>query len=225
MQFIFNGKKDFVHYIKIKRLSKSTLDYITIYHSEEFEIQDLLKSSNKIDIVINKSNYLNIIFTKCIIIKESKTQTKVEGFICEENGYVYNQDVIDVLYHWRNGRTVNWRSKTESFKSAYIKACSLVNYQHFKFINFDNNILDGKKVNSENDLYIMLGELFYGNGGCFGAGLDGLYDYLIDVNKNKFLDRITISIINKENLILKLGEPYYLAFINILKQKNVIVTD
>ncbi|MCQ9639365.1 barstar family protein [Chryseobacterium sp. WG14] len=227
MKIIFNGKNNVIHYIKIKRQSNKTIDHIYIYHSDNFLVEDFLVGINIIEIINNtiiEISYLNMILTKASILTKSKTYTKLEGFIREEDGYLYDQDIIDTLYDWDNGKIIDWRSKSERFKASYINACSLGNYRQFKFINSENKMLDGNKVNSKNELYIMLGELFYGIGGFFGSGLDGLYDYLIDVSKNNSLNEMTLLIINKENLILKLDEDYYRAFVKILKNKkfNVI---
>jgi len=228
MKIIFNGKKDVINYIKINRQPNKTIDFIYIYHSDNFLVDNFLIGVNRIEIINDftiKTPYLNIIFTKANILTISKTYTKLEGFIREEDGYLYDQNVIDILYNWDRGKIVDWKSKNEEFKESYITACSLRNYKQFIFINSEDKILDGNKINSINEIYIMLGELFYGIGGFFGSGIDGLYDYLIDVGKNNSLDKMSLFIINKENLISKLKEDYYNNFVKILKSKKLNIIE
>ncbi|MCA6369685.1 MAG: barstar family protein [Cytophagales bacterium] len=87
----------------------------------------------------------------------------------------------DIIKKWNNGENIDWRQLTTDEKGEWLLACLYTTGLPKGTIEDKNYIIDGSQVNEPVDVYCDLGQIFIGDRGYLGSGLDGLHDCLIDI--------------------------------------------
>ncbi len=87
----------------------------------------------------------------------------------------------DILNAWKLGKEVDWRPLTVPEKYQWTRACLFHSGIPNRTIPAFNYIIEGNQVTHDVDFYCLIGEVFFGYKGYFGAGIDAFADCFIEI--------------------------------------------
>lgn len=232
MRIELNNKYCGINYINLKRNENIIQDKLFLKLDEAYRqnILDQIENDGKLSIYVESRNKITfclyeITFTTNFIYLHEEGDNIEEIFlevIMSNNkrdlSNSYNQFIVDIFYNWNNGVEIDWtKIKNLEIKQAYLTACYLWNYNIFEVKNINEVYIDGRLIESGEDLYYYLGEQLIGKRGFLGSNLDSLEDYLIDVVKNNKIN--TIIIFDNSDVIIKNTSKYYFETLVYLLEK------
>lgn len=232
MTIELNNKYCGINYINLKRNENIIQDKLLLKIDKAYrqDILDQIEDDGKLSIYVESRNNIpfclyEITFTTDYIylLEEGDNIEEIFLEVIMSNhesalSNSYNQFIVDIFYNWNNGIEIDWtKIKNLEIKKAYLTACYLWNYNIFEVKNINEVYIDGRLIESHEDLYYYLGEQLIGKRGFWGSNLDSLEDYLIDIVKNNKIN--TIIIFDNTDVIIQNTSKYYFETLVYLLEK------
>ncbi|MCS4304932.1 barstar family protein [Chryseobacterium sp. BIGb0232] len=232
MTIELNNKYCGINYINLKRNENIIQDKLLLKIDKAYrqDILDQIEDDGKLSIYVESRNNITfclyeIAFTTnwIYLLEEGDNIEEIFLEVIMSNhksalSNSYNQFIVDTFYNWNNSIEIDWtKIKNLEIKGAYLKACYLWNHNIFEVKNINEVYIDGRSIESDEDLYYYLGEQLIGKRGYFGSNLDSLEDYLIDIVKNNEIN--TAIIFDNTDIIIKNTSKYYFETLVYLLEK------
>ncbi|REC62214.1 hypothetical protein DRF65_10880 [Chryseobacterium pennae] len=232
MTIELNSKYCGINYINLKRNENIIQDKLLLKIDKAYrqDILDQIEDDGKLSIYVESRN--NITFclyeitftTDYIYLLEERDNIEeifLEVIMSNHKSALsdsYNQFIVDIFYNWNNSIEIDWiKIKNLEIKGAYLTACYLWNHNIFEVKNINEVYIDGRLIESDEDLYYYLGEQLIGKRGYFGSNLDSLGDFLIDIVKNNEIN--TAIIFDNTDIIIQNTSKYYFETLVYLLEK------
>lgn len=94
--------------------------------------------------------------------------------------HTFNQYHLDIYKAWQEGSSVDLTTKSSAFKHAWARACFFYCGLQNTITGKSPHIIEGCLVKDDIDLYILLGQAFFGTHGYMGACGDSFHDCLCE---------------------------------------------